>query len=200
MNAEEYERKGYTIKIEYDEDAQNPREDFDNAGVMVCFHRRYNLGDKHEYDSSDFSGWSELEAAIMRDHNAPVILPLYLYDHSGITMYTTGNTTYHQHAAWDSGQVGFIYLSRETIKEEWGYTRITKKAREFLENYLRGEVETYDQFLRGEVYGYMIESPDGDSLDSCWGFYGIDYCKQEAESMVDWYVKEDEKTAALDLR
>jgi ribulose bisphosphate carboxylase small subunit len=33
-STEEY--KGYTIKVEYDEDPQNPRTDWDSAGTMVC--------------------------------------------------------------------------------------------------------------------------------------------------------------------
>ena len=43
METEEY--KGYTIKIEHDDYPDNPR-DWDNAGEMVCWHRRYNLGDE----------------------------------------------------------------------------------------------------------------------------------------------------------
>ncbi len=51
------------------------------------------------------------------------------------------------------------------------------------------EVQTYDQYLRGEVYGYQIDE-DG---DSCWGYYGIEDCLEEAKSTVDWIVKQDMK-------
>ena len=44
-----------------------------------------------------------------------VILPLYLYDHSGITMNTTGFS-----CPWDSGQVGWIYADADCIKKEYG--------------------------------------------------------------------------------
>ena len=43
----------YTLKIVYDEEAVNPREDYDNFGKMVCWHSHYNLGDKHEHDNPD---------------------------------------------------------------------------------------------------------------------------------------------------
>lgn len=36
------------------------------------------------------------------------------------------------------------------------------------------EVKTFDQYLRGEIYGFIIETVDGEHLDSCWGFYGED--------------------------
>jgi len=48
------------LKIEQDEDAEDPRE-FDNLGIMVCFHKRYNLGDKTDLSSDQFNGWDELE-------------------------------------------------------------------------------------------------------------------------------------------
>jgi hypothetical protein len=44
----EEKRHGLTIKIYQDDcdENQNPRH-WDNLGTMVCFHRRYELGDKH---------------------------------------------------------------------------------------------------------------------------------------------------------
>ncbi|MCX4363931.1 MAG: hypothetical protein OSJ74_11235 [Clostridia bacterium] len=39
----------YKLEVFRDEDAENPRE-WENLGKMVCWHRRYNLGDKHEYE------------------------------------------------------------------------------------------------------------------------------------------------------
>lgn len=35
----------YTVKIRHDLDTESPRRDRDNLGHMVCFHRRYRLGD-----------------------------------------------------------------------------------------------------------------------------------------------------------
>jgi hypothetical protein len=105
----------------------------------------------------------------LRDDVA-VILPLYLYDHSGITM-SVGAFG----CSWDSGQVGWIYVTKDKLAEEWDGD--VAKA----ESYLKGEVETYDQFLTGDIYGFEIweheegESPDtGEDVDCCWGFYGSD--------------------------
>jgi hypothetical protein len=56
---------------------------------------------------------------------------------------------------------------------------------------LEGEVETYDTFLRGDVYGYVIENnqPSEEYEDSCWGMYGYDYCLSEAKAVIDHKVK-----------
>lgn len=182
--------ENYLIRTFYDESPESPRE-WSNLGTMVCFHKRYGLGDKHEYNSNDYNGWDEMEKDIIKKENVGVILPLYLYDHSGITMNTTGFS-----CSWDSGQVGFIFISKEKIREEYGIKRITKEWIEKIEGYLKGEVETYDQFLQGDIFGYRVYKvtecnlgcEHEEELDSCWGFYGEESCLEEAESMVKYYI------------
>lgn len=154
------------IRLIHDADPMSPRE-WSNLGTMYCEHRQYTLGDKGAADPRDDDGqlWPEIVA----------YLPLYLYDHSGITMRagTPGGSNPFSDP-WDSGCVGLIYVSWATVQREYGWKRITAKRRTQLETYLRGEVEVYDQYLRGDVYGFVIENWDGDAIDSCWGFYGDD--------------------------
>jgi hypothetical protein len=177
----------YKLIIEQDTDPQNPRTDYENAGTMVCFHRRYTLGDKHNIDHGDFNSHAEIEAHLIKEYNAVIILPLYLYDHSGITMATTSFND-----RWDSGQIGFIYMDRETIlKEAPGSPKIlTAKAKKWATKCLESEVTTYDQYLTGDVYGYIIEDAEGDEIESCWGFYGEDYCRTEGELALAGFMKE----------
>jgi hypothetical protein len=175
--------KGYTIKIEQDEYPESPRE-WDNLGTMICFHNRYDLGDKHDLNSKDFNSWNELEAYLRKENNIAIILPLYLYDHSGITMNTTGFS-----CPWDSGQVGFIYITKEKLRYEYSCKKITKKWIEKVTGYLNNEVKTYDQYLMGDVYGYTVEDEDGEQIDSCVGFYGTEEAENEAKSIVDGEVK-----------
>lgn len=255
MHKEKY--KGFKIKLEADEDINSPREEYDNLATMVCFHNRHTLGDSdHGYHQHDYNSWADLRAQIEEDHGEVIILPLYLFDHSGLTMNTTGFS-----CPWDSGHVGFIFCSKERFRKETGYTedelfnpdaRRTPKvgervkvksskewamvkaidaqtvtvdffhhySKEYLEVHmpeldtdpqtfplgeiaevmashaeemLRGEVETYDQFLRGDVWGYTIKGVyNGDKIkDSCWGFYGQAYCLEEAKSQIDSYVAAD---------
>lgn len=156
------------IIIEPDSFAENPRE-WDNIGVMVAFHGRYSLGDEgHGINHKDYNGWDEMEADIIRKNPGAIVIPLYLYDHGGITMNTTGFS-----CPWDSGQVGFIFASAEKIRECFMVKRITKKVRERVITSLVNEVNTYAQYLRGEVYQYRIEGGEYDG-DSVGGFYGSD--------------------------
>jgi hypothetical protein len=126
---------------------------------MICWHSRYNLGDKHDYaDTAAF-----LEAV---DFDDCVVLPVFIYDHSGITVRTTPFD-----CPWDSGQIGWIYCDAERLCRDFAGDR--DKA----ESALRSEVSVYDDYLTGNVYGFIVEERNGDDweeVDSCWGFYGDD--------------------------
>lgn len=179
--SESIEYKGYTINIHIDECEESPRTSCDNLGRMICFHTRYALGDNHEMNVEGAKG--------MENSNDIIALPLYLYDHSGLTMNTTGFS-----CPWDSGKVGFIYVTKEDVRKEYGWKVISQKRREQIEKYLRGEVETYDNFLTGSVYCYTITDPDGIELvDSCGGFYGYEHEKsglmEYAKNAIDCHIK-----------
>ena len=48
-------KKPYLLQVMLDEEPENPREECDLFGRMVCWHRKYRLGDEHFFDSpNDF--------------------------------------------------------------------------------------------------------------------------------------------------
>lgn len=178
--------KKFELEIEQDNDPMNPRTEWDNLGTMVCFHKRYDLGDKTDYKSSHYNGWNELKESIIENEGEITILPLYLYDHSGITISTSPFG-----CNFDSGQIGFIFVSKyKVIKEGIDETKV--------EEYLKGEVKTYDQYLTGDVYRYCLYEIETCSLgcehknliESCGGYYGEEHCREEGESMLEHYEKE----------
>jgi len=199
--------KGYTVKIIQDDDGDNPR-NWDNAGKMVCWHSRHNLGDEQPkvdpitylcgilgLDSDDYSqSRGSLDLVMGKMEKDYIVLPLYLYDHSGISISTSHDYPYNDR--WDAGQVGFIYISKKDAVKEWGKKIFTKTVEAKAVKYLEDDVETYNDYLTGNVYGYEICDEDDEVLASCWGFYpdhddksGYAYCLQEAKSEVDWLVK-----------
>ena len=197
MNAiETIDYKGMLIEVHQDELDESPRE-WDNLGTMVCFHGRYELGDTgHGYDHDDYSSWNELAEDIQRREDVAVILPLYLYDHSGLRMKVGSfNGLLPQgHAEFDSGQVGWIYITKQQIRKKYGAKRVTLQRIERVERLLRGEVNTYDQYLSGQIYGYVALDPGtGDTIDSCWGFYGDpgDDMLPEARSAIDCHLRRE---------
>ena len=54
-------KDGYQLEIILDDSPESPRT-WDNIGRMICFHKRENLGDDHEYNHSDFNSWEELRS------------------------------------------------------------------------------------------------------------------------------------------
>ena len=176
------EDEKHILAILRDECPESPRE-WDNMGVMVCFHNKYNLGDKnHGYSKDEYGNWDELEKAIWEEEDPVVVLPLYLYDHSGITIKTSPFSS-----SWDSGKIGFIFARKKDVKEMLLIETIVGAAEKRVTDILKGEVETYDQYLRGDIYGFVIEDKDGNELEACGGFYGDD---PEENGMKDHISKE----------
>lgn len=159
---------GRVLEIDYDSFAENPR-NWDNLSQMICFHSRYNVGDDHSYNHNDYNGWEEMEKAIIKEEDPAVILPMYMYEHSGIAISTTPFS-----CRWDSGQIGFILISKARARKDLNVKRITKGIVERLTNCLLGELKVYGQYIEGEVYSFTILDKDGEVEDSCSGFYGYD--------------------------
>ena len=218
--SETFQIGNLTVRLIQDDQPFDPRTEQDNLGTMVCWHRRYKLGDEHNFDDpEDFrSGlieealtpderarvgriqeiidrhefrWFEtdkrylplaharprvdrLEAEVERIHKEAlgryVILPVYLLDHSGLTMRTASFSD-----PWDSGQVGWIYMPLSVARENWS------SLPEAATSLLRAEVEEYDHYLRGDVWGYTITDEHGDELYACWGFLGLKDARDAAE-------------------
>lgn len=184
---------------------ESPREWDCNIGVIAYKHSSYILGEEEIDDPIDFLlNLYGIEATNMPYTNETleklmgqaskygyVLLPVYLFDHSGITISTTPFS-----CPWDSGQVGFIYTNIKRMQDmghKW--QRWSEKRREKAREWLRGEVEIFDQYLRGDVYGFIVEE-DGEEVDSCWGFYGEDPRTNGMSAYVDdeliqQYVKEN---------
>lgn len=157
----------YKIKIVRDDSPESPRE-WDNLCTMEYAHPRYILGDKwYSPAMAGYDSWEDYEYYL--EKQGYLFLPLYIYDHGGVTMKTTpfGDV-------WDSGRVGTIYARRDEILKRIGGKAMSRARRQWAYDVMRSEVDEFDTYLRGEVYGYIIEDEEGNQLDSCWGFYGED--------------------------
>jgi hypothetical protein len=186
MSIETIQYKGHTINIDQDEYAENPRED-ENVGEILYTSHRYTLGDRRvEAD--------EIRAITEDPKN--IWLPVYAYIHGGTSLSTGSFRGRAPHADWDSGQCGIIWCTKAKAVKEWGKKVCTKSVIEAAERYLKGEVETYNQWINGEVVAYSIDGPLCE--DSCCGFYpdekgGYDCAISEAKSAIDYERKKEAK-------
>ncbi len=162
----------HTIEVGYDSCPENPREYYEPVGTMVCWHRRYALGDKHTFDSPQDFQEEEMKKAF-------VVLPLFLYDHSGLAMSTSSFVGRAVHAEWDSGQVGYIYIPEDKVQEKTGFEP-TEDNKAHIQELLEDEVRLYNKYLQGDVYSFSIKDSDGD-----WIAGGHSYYSDSIEDAVD---------------
>ena len=163
--------KRFDIEYWYDEYSESPR-NWDNVGKMICFHKNYDLGDKHDFNSPD-----DLMEFLKDNDKNLVYLPIYAYEHGGITINTAPFS-----CRWDSGQVGVIYADKNKLKE-YGY-----KTDDEIEGVLNNEVKTFDYYLRNECYGFTLYDDEGEVLESVGGFLGdIEYCENEAINTANYH-------------
>ena len=189
------------IEIFRDEDPESPRK-WDNLGTIFARHRRYVFEDskketemffldaenEEEVDPRNCWGKEEVYNSCGEKVNV-CILPLYLLDHSGLSISCNSFND-----SWDSGLLGFIYATEDALKDEKFVNEKGEVNWEKAKEYLKGEIETLDQYLRGDVYGFMITylnplTGDEEDGDSCWGFYGEKTCLEEAKANVKLLTK-----------
>lgn len=202
-------RKGFTINIWPDYDAENPRE-WDNLFTMALFNMRNHEGDPkwddiiplsialRAEDQLEAEGeWPTVEDINMRAltiaarENVLIMFPVYAYSHGG-TVFSVSDFTrpgYPFNCPWDSGFAGMMIVNRKQVMAEFGWKRITQQRRARLLEIAQGEIETFNAYINGWAYGYTVERhvpDDGDQdIDSCWGFYDLDDCMAEARAVVD---------------
>lgn len=161
-------------KIVQDMDPINPRE-FDNLGTMVCFYKKYQIGDRY--------GTKEEYENIVSSSEEYIHLPIYAYIHSGITINTYGFS-----CPWDSGMIGFIYVEKEKALKIHKKPNFDNEWKAEVKAILIEEIQTYDKYLNGQVFGYEIK--DGNEIiDSCYGFYSEEDAESEAKNSIDHFNK-----------
>lgn len=138
-----------------------------------------------------------------REHGATMVLPIYMYEHSGITISAGGPLGSGRSSApgypytdqWDAGVCGIIFDTAKGREE-------TGVPADKIEEALRGEIEEYDKYLRGEVYFFTVDAPG--YTDGCGGFVGYDHAERELfESIhgaIEASLREREEAAAMAAR
>jgi len=154
-----------------------------------------------------------------------VWLPLWLYDHSGLSM-SCGERVYPYNDSWDSGQVGWIIMTKATALKELtevvkdrngvpekelreypgGFKLMHVKTRPLTEETwrtraieaMKASVKEYDLFLRGETYGYYLYSADLSSYtEDERAYYEPDWKPEEEGVFCGGYIGDDVLTNGM---
>jgi hypothetical protein len=170
----------YRVRLEQDSDPVNPREDYDHVTYVVT------VPDSHYVDVAGPGPLSDRWDHIKHRSDAVDLFTRWArISHSAVVEHHTPN----------NGPVSVWYMLPEGIAE------VTNPL-----EYLRGDVQEYQNWADGEVYGYIIEKSveweraDGEDETrttweevedgSCWGLIGFDYAAQAAEEALSPYESE----------
>lgn len=169
----------YNVTVEYEDDFDglSPR-DWDNVSTILCYLERYSVGDKHP---RIFASIREIQEYVDALEDIVAIKLVYAYIHGGITISTGPYSD-----PWDSGIIGYVYVTKERMK----YMGIPENemTAENANKIIDEEIKTYDDYLCGEVFAYIIDGPG--FHESCTGFIG-DYkdCFNEAMSVLNHHLE-----------
>ena len=197
MDLERFTENGFTVVIDHDQDAGNPRDDAHGC-ELVMSHRRYSWPNDAGIDFGAFDSWGAVAQELTDNHGALVIATVYAYDHSGIS-FKTGERAGSFADPWDSGIAGLAYVTRQnwedTQGQPWtGSDADLAQARRLI----AGDVETYGQWANGECYGYTITDEYGDQVDACAGYIGWDSVTEAAKAAANGLEHEIKCNGALD--
>ena len=177
---EEDGKKYYEYEVKYD---TYPHTVVIFAGPLDC---------PEEVMTGYFTDKEKLE--MVEETGEIVWLPISMYEHSGISLWLGGKDG-HPDAQWDCSTIGFAYVEKCTAEKEGalragktGLYNGHKSWQEWAYAMMEIEMETYNQYVTGEVFGYMVEGGDGYCEDSCWGFFGTDEIPEmikEAKASID---------------
>ena len=175
-------------ELVYDQHATTPRE-CDNLGtILIAPSKSHWIASRDDVvDTSiclgknPYEHWENLrrEQLKLKKSEIAIAYPITKHEHGSISL----SLGYKQ--GWDYGVVGFIYVTKETLRKCYGVDRITKSIIERAKNCLQSELDMLTAWLNGDCYGWQIKeyalTDDGldweevDTLDSCWGYLDQDY-------------------------
>lgn len=168
-----------------------------------------DTSDSDDSVASDMADKLDLyeKISLLEDTGEVVTLPISMYEHSGISLWL-GSKWVHPDAQWDCSSIGFAYVEKATAEKEMPQRKLTDEQRNDWKKWayamMEGEMETYNKYVSGEVYGYMIEDEEGEEasnahLCGCWGYYDKDYLLEDAKSDIDAYLEEKRETRKNNL-
>ena len=169
------------IRVFQDDMPRNPLEEYD---MVFKFHLKACWGDI-DICSKDsecpIESWAKNETEDTCKRKPGLFaLPVYFYNHSGITLRLVPFND-----PWDSGLAGFMYVDEAEFCKAFNIPKFDKiKALKVAKE----ELETIQQWMSGEVFGWIEEkreSPEKEweKADSCWGFFGQQEIKYALEEL-----------------
>lgn len=174
--------KGHSIDIYQDENYQSPDDWGDEEVFLVHYHKDFEVRRDDIVSKDEMIKWYNGEKIELTKQYHIFLVKAYI--HSGVVLALEKSGRIFPDEQWDVSRCGCVLVSKKTAK-------IKAKAYKLAE----GLIETWNDNLSGNVFGYMVDDKDG-----CWGFYGdydenglIEEAKGEIDGMIAENIKKNNK-------
>lgn len=148
---------GWHVHIIYDDDPENPQDAMDTVGVIEDTDRAQ--AERLDFDPQQYADW------LREKHGATVVRALNV---------SHGSSQPHAEV-WDPMPRSTDYVSAwqyDTPEGRSVFWRDGDGNDDWIVGMLEHELQVYQQWVTGEVYGYILHDPDDEDRGSCFGFYG----------------------------
>jgi hypothetical protein len=162
-----------------DSDAECPiGQSGDSREKIVSFgHRHSNYANPNDYLDRTNDGKAIFKLGIRRQLATSCAFVLSYHEHGSCVWSLMGEGPQCQ---WDTVQFAGIY---------WVPTDVPQDERR---TYAKAALREYTDWCNGACYGYSIETEDGETVDSCFGYIGDEYLMTEVKKALESYMKDHE--------
>ena len=170
--------------IEHDPNATTPRGWANLGKILIEPSKSHWIASPDDVVDSDIAlgnnpyiHWDNIcrEQLQLKKPDIAIAFPIIKHEHGAITL----SLGFKQGRDFDV--VGFVYATKQQVREWYGVNRLSKSIIERAEKCIRSEIDTLADWLNGKCYGYRVyaveyndmgDIEDYTELDSCWGFVG----------------------------
>ena len=192
-------------ELVYDQYATTPRGQYDNLGtILISPHKaHWVVGGDAAVDTSIPLGnsphehWENLrrEQLQLKKSDIAISYPISKFEHGGEIRLSLGGKS----GCWDNDVVGFVYVTKETLRKWYGVERITKSIMQHAKTCLQVELNVLTAWLNGDCYGWQVKeyalTDDGldweevGVLESCWGYFDQEQAIADMQDMLNQLTK-----------
>lgn len=98
---------------------------------------------------------------------------------------------------WDVSHAGYVVVTRDDIREWYGWQRMSKKREERLWSDISRQLDDFSNWSNGWVYGFRVEDSGVEDLDYIFygGYNSTEEALDNAKAMLDDYLEKEEQYA-----
>lgn len=192
-------------ELVYDQHATTPREQYDNLGTILIAPNKSHwvaggddvVNTSIPLGNSSEEHWENLrrEQLQLKKSDVAIAYAITKHEHGEISL-----SLGHKSGCWDHDVIGFIYVTKEQVRNWYGVKRITQSILEHAKTTcLQSELAVLTAWLNGECYGWSIKeyalTDDGldwekvGTLDDCWGYFDKEQAADDMKDTLNNFIK-----------